>query len=259
MTFTLTLVNDHGVWQSSDLRLSDPRTGALVDDYSVKHVAFKCPDGSALLTYAGVGRVGPDHISDGVRSVIRGESYTVDQTLLRMRERATQDLGNLLFRGNIAHMFSVGAISKDFRGVVQIRNFSVTTERGFGPLMREFVTAAQQLPVPSLGVVIAWPWWVSSADLSLLQKVAPRRPRKPKEFFGVLAGVNARTAERHPAAVSRHCVLSYMPRAGGTVTTESYGFPPGAPNVVAPFILYGIDMTDTMRALMRVPEDWKGS
>src|SRR5271154_4540188 len=96
MTFTLTLINQHGVWQSSDLRLTDPRTGEVKDDYSTKHVGFRCTDGATLLTYAGVGSVNGVHISDWIRQFTRGESLTVDQTLIQIRERATEYLGDLL-------------------------------------------------------------------------------------------------------------------------------------------------------------------
>jgi hypothetical protein len=49
MTLNLMLINQSGVWQSSDFRLTDPRTSAVKDDFSVKHVAFRCRDGAALL------------------------------------------------------------------------------------------------------------------------------------------------------------------------------------------------------------------
>jgi hypothetical protein len=58
MTLNLTIVSSAGVWQCSDHRLVelDPRSGQVVrviDDFSVKHVIFRCPDGSALLAYSG--------------------------------------------------------------------------------------------------------------------------------------------------------------------------------------------------------------
>jgi hypothetical protein len=93
MTFTLTLISQHGIWQSSDQRLTDPKTNRVEDDYSSKHVGFRCPDGAALLTYAGVGRAFGVHISDWIREFTRGESQSVDQTLIQIRQRATEDLG----------------------------------------------------------------------------------------------------------------------------------------------------------------------
>jgi hypothetical protein len=99
VTFTLTLINQHGVWQSSDLRLTDPCTGAVQDDYSCKSVGFRCPDGAALMTYSGVGRAYGVHISDWVREFTRREFtrgvLSVDQTIIQIRQRATEDLGEL--------------------------------------------------------------------------------------------------------------------------------------------------------------------
>ena len=124
MTLTVTLINRHGIWQSSDLRICDPRTKTLVDDYSIKHVGFRCPDGAALVTYAGVGRVKDVHLSDWIRQFVRGESYTVDQTLIQIRQRATEDLGELLLEKQIPHMFSIGAFLNGMPWVAQIRTFS---------------------------------------------------------------------------------------------------------------------------------------
>src|SRR5262249_17221605 len=106
MTFTLTLINRHGIWQSSDLRLTDPRSGASVDEYSCKHVALRCADGSALLTYAGLGRVHGVHLSDWLREFLRGENRSLDQTVQLIRQRASEDLGRVA--RSTHHMFVIG-------------------------------------------------------------------------------------------------------------------------------------------------------
>ena len=49
MTLNLTIVNPFGIWQGSDHRLTDPNTGVVVEDFSVKHVILRCRDGLALL------------------------------------------------------------------------------------------------------------------------------------------------------------------------------------------------------------------
>jgi hypothetical protein len=49
LTQTITLIADHGIWQSSDMRTSIG--GVTKDDYSIKHVTVNCPDGVALLSY----------------------------------------------------------------------------------------------------------------------------------------------------------------------------------------------------------------
>ena len=106
MTLNLILINQSGIWQSSDLRLIDPRTGYLMDDFSVKHVTLRCTDGTAVVAYTGVGSVGGVHISDWVRQILRGESRTVDQSLIFLRERATEDLGPIV-NGRFPHILDI--------------------------------------------------------------------------------------------------------------------------------------------------------
>ena len=71
MTLNLTIVNSWGIWQCSDGRLVDLSTRKVTDDYSVKHVTLRCPDGVALIAYAGIGRMDKDvEISDWIREIL---------------------------------------------------------------------------------------------------------------------------------------------------------------------------------------------
>jgi hypothetical protein len=96
MTLVMTIVAPWGVWQCSDQRVAwavpNRRTGQLdikrVDDSSVKHIQFQCRDGTALLAYSGLAKVGTDDITDWLRRQLRGQSRTVDETLIRIREAA---------------------------------------------------------------------------------------------------------------------------------------------------------------------------
>ena len=183
MTLNLMLINQHGIWQSSDFRLSHPETGDLVDDFSVKHVSFRCSDGAALLTYCGVGRVTPPrtaevHLSDWIRQTIRGQSLTLDETVIRICEQATADLGDLLLKIKRPHMFSIGAFIGRVPWLVQVRNFA-GAPNGIGPVQREFETTAKKIE----GAMAAWwPAIVSEADQGLMHKVVTKQPRKPRQF-----------------------------------------------------------------------------
>ena len=58
MTLTMTIVAPWGVWQCADHRLVWIEGGKATEreDVSVKHLAIRCPDGVALISYSGLGR-----------------------------------------------------------------------------------------------------------------------------------------------------------------------------------------------------------
>jgi hypothetical protein len=130
MTQTITLISHHGIWQSSDMRTSIG--GATTDDFAIKHVMVTCPDGVALLSYGGAGSVRVAgqyvHLSDWIRQIVRGHGRGLDETFIYLCERATEDLGKLLFKEKIAHMFTIGSFLNGMPWVLQIRNFPVLPE-----------------------------------------------------------------------------------------------------------------------------------
>jgi hypothetical protein len=251
MTFTVTIVSQHGIWQSSDLRLTKPGTRKVEDDFSIKQISFRCPDGAALLTYAGAGRVYSVHISDWIRQFLRGESYTVDQTLIQIREHATRDLGELLKKCDLKHMFSIGAYIRGIPWVAQIRNFSVTPHLGEGLVEHEFQTAALRVP-DGTGMVVPWPCILSREDLALLINVSSKRPRKPKEFSDLLAEVNLRTARsaNSRGTVSEYCVTTYQPPSNEGLQSCVHNAPAEMKPIFPADLLFGIDVTEVMRELI---------
>jgi hypothetical protein len=252
MTLTVTIINQHGIWQSSDFRLTDPKTGKSVDEYSMKQMAFRCRDGAFLLTYAGAGSVHNIDFSDWIRQFSRGESRTVDETLIFIRERATADLGKILQKQKVRHMFSIGAFLMGVPWIVQIRNFNVAAERGVEPVDAEFHTIAQKIPENS-GAVVPWPPYVNNDDLILLRAISGKRPRKPEEFSNLLAEVNRRTSNSvaTQGSVSPHCVTTYLPPSGDGMKTRDHNMPEGAPISAHPIMLFGIDLTEMMKSMLQ--------
>lgn len=251
MTLNLTIVSPHGVWQSSDCRLTDIRTGALVEERSVKHLHLRCPDGTAMIAYAGVGRVNGVEISDWLRELVRGETRGLDDTLILIRESATRDLGPYVER-RYHHMFSIGAFLGGRPWIIQIRNFAAINASKIGPPIREFQTVAEAISGPGRPFVFGAHEAVSPRDRAILLKAAARRPRKPADFRRLLAGINRRAAAHptHGHLISRHCLTSFCPPAGEPIEAEIVGLDRGMGTpLVIPMILFGIDMTDTMRAL----------
>jgi hypothetical protein len=234
MTFTIALVNQHGVWQSADMRLTDLKTHELRDDYSMKHVRFRCPDGAALLTYTGVGSVNGVHLSDWLHQFSRdsdGITYTLKELLVQIRLQSTKELGELLFKRQLPHMFSVGSFMAGLPCLTLIRNFS--TEHGTGSILREFNSASYSMsrgPEATGSILFPWPReFISQSDLNMLTELSTGPLREPKEISDLLASVNLRTAAapRSNGLVSPHCVTSYMPSSGDCVQMRLHN-PPAA-------------------------------
>ena len=112
MTLTMTIVAPWGVWQCADHRLIWIDGGKVTDreDFSVKHMAVRCPDGVALITYSGIGALDRKlHVSDWMRELVRGDNRrTVDGTLIRIREAATMDLARPGKAHGVVHWFVAG-------------------------------------------------------------------------------------------------------------------------------------------------------
>lgn len=141
MTLLITLVTPHGVWSSTDHRLTEHPSRRLITDSSVKHVVVRCPDGAALVSYTGLGRVARLDVSAWMREILRGESRTVDETLIDLREQATARFGMQACAIGVAHAFAIGAFVQGEPWWVEIRNMAAPTAVSAGGLQPGFETA----------------------------------------------------------------------------------------------------------------------
>ncbi len=205
LTQTITVITDHGIWQSSDMRTSIG--GVTKDDYSIKHVGVNCPDGVALLSYAGAGSVPVAgqyvDISDWIRQILRGQVRGLNETFIYLCERATEDLGELLSKKKVFHMFTVGSFLNGTPWVLQIRNFPVSRGSGAGPIEPEFRTSVMKIPSSTL-IITHWPP-LRPPEMTRLAGLSGKRPRHWKQIANLLAAVNLQVAKRN-RLVSPHCV-----------------------------------------------------
>jgi hypothetical protein len=258
MTLNQTIVSRAGIWQCSDHRLVNPGTGEVVDDYSIKHAILRCTDGSALLAYAGVGRVGSVDISDWIRETMRGESRTVDQTLVLLRKNATRDLASRLLPHGIVHMFSIGAFLGARPWAVQIRNFNITN--GAPEILDCFETVAREITADGQGFIFDPSGRaVTPSDRNKLLLAATKKPRDPEQFSKLMARINHRASQTAAGSlfISSGCVTTYIPPSGEPFSSKFYGedFPLGKPAAV-PTLLFGIDLTEIQRVMLgRMPGD----
>jgi len=249
MTLNLVLVAPWGIWQSSDHRLIDPRTGELVDDYSIKHVSVSCADGTALITYTGIGSVKGIHISDWLRGVLRGKSRSLDDSFILIKELATRWISPIS-AGKYHLVFNVGAFLTGNAWLVQIGNHQLAADWRSLPPTPEFHTSAKRIEHEPIAVISGARDAVHQKDTALLARVVRRRPKKPTDFHGLLAGINRRASE-HPQQgkwITPACVTAHMPPAGEPIETKMHGWESGEDRTV-PIVFRGIDLTDSSQLL----------
>jgi hypothetical protein len=200
VTLLMTLAAPYGVWASADHRLATYPGGRLITDSSAKHVGFRCTDGTALVSYTGLGRgVGHLDVSKWMRQILRGESRTLDETFVDLREQATARFGLQARRINMQHAFLVGAFRLGDPWILEIKNMTPQAGISLGGIQPGFVTAALSAEKPVLLVAGAGRDAILASDRELLVRIAQRRPRRPEDFMTVLGDVNRRAAEsRHP-------------------------------------------------------------
>jgi len=67
MTLVISAVTPRGVWQISDRRLVDLKTGNVVTDSATKVFRLDLTDAKACISYAGVGSVADNEISEWLK------------------------------------------------------------------------------------------------------------------------------------------------------------------------------------------------
>jgi len=259
MTLNITIVNQWGVWQCSDLRLTEWPSGKVVDDYSIKHVTVRATDGAALVTYTGLGKVRGNYVSSWLRRTIRGESRTVEETLNLIRDRATSQLGNAAAGLGIHHTFSVGAFIRGWPGAFLITNMDPADPLNRPPL-KKFTGTARMIHTHGPQLMLAGTKGaVTHEDIALLNRIVGRNPKRPLDYRRLMAGVNRRASQQYPLGnlISEACVTSYIPPAGEPFQNETHWWGMTRPKVerVVPMTLFGIDLTEVAQVQLDHLED----
>jgi hypothetical protein len=265
LTLNLMIVNQWGVWQSSDQRATDLTTLRVLDDTSIKHVAIICPDGTALIAYAGIawlskpaGRV---IISDWIREILRGELRTVDESLMLLRETASTDIAPFCFSRGVAHMFTIGVVFTNGNPwAVQIRNFE-------GPewppkIFNRFEAHPIEFRDTGTAFMFGPPGSVVDADLDKLFRCAQKKPSDPKQFRKLLASINRRASLQRFSygLVSENCVVASMPRGGAPISYGVEGSAAISDQSRLPLLAHGIDLTQLRFGLPSLPiGEWESN
>lgn len=255
MTLAISLVTPQGIWASVDHRLTVFPTGQLLTDSSVKHVVLRCPDGAALISYTGLGRVGRIDLSQWIREVLRGETRTLDASLVDLKEQATLRIGLPAYELAVPHVFLAGAFLGGSAWAVEIRNLRTATPLLPEALQPQFETVAVRVEKSVLLLGGGGRNAVSAQDRALLMRVSSRRPRRPEEYMRLLGDVNRRAAEsQHPHArtMSTSCTVVYLPPSGDNVQQQWFGAE--SDSHLAPVgpshLLFGIDLGEMGKPFM---------
>jgi hypothetical protein len=245
----MTIVAPWGVWQCSDHRVNWIKGRKVVrnEDDSFKHIQVSCSDGVALITYSGLGAIDNDiYLSDWTRRQLRGETLSVDQSLIRIREQATAKFGRRAAGAGVSHGFLVGAFIQGHPWLVAIWNMQWPPG---SPLLDHFRTEALSAKdEPRLVVFGQAGDAISKDDQALLKRVTQRRPKRPEDYSQVLADVHRRAKHsKHPArdTISEQCTTTFMPPSGEGLQTKIHWTPPGKLLFpLVPQLLYGVDFTE---------------
>lgn len=257
MTLNLTIVSSWGIWQCTDSRLTRWPDVRRYEDSSIKHLHILCSDGSALITYSGWGKIRHQSVADWLRLQIRGRTLTLDETLILIREQATEKLGSISVKNRIHHTFNIGVILAGRPWGVVITNVQPTPPFDQNPPLPEFNTSAVMVEQESLVLVTGGGRnAITQQDWQLLNKISKHRPKRSADYRRVLADVNRRTSEQRSKAaklVSKACMTSYMPPEGIPVESELHWWDSASSHadVVVPNILWGIDGTEMQQILVK--------
>jgi hypothetical protein len=186
-----------------------------------------------------------------VGGFLTGDFLRIEDVCELIRQRATIDLGNALYRETRRHMFSVAFFYGGRPWITQIRNFDVVEGRA-GKLSIDFRTVAYRLKEDV--AVETFPRGTRADRLmwSYGEQLFRRRA-KPDQFMKLLATVNRRTARWHRAdgRMSEHCTVTYLPSPiGQPFKTERYFLPKGISPPQVRSLVLGVDTSEVFRALV---------
>jgi len=248
MTLILGMSKAEGIYMSTDYRVTDARSGSLVDDASIKFLTVHYPphEGGpkALLAYTGLAIL-PDGSQTGLwlRETLRGESEVFDQSMAHLQARLDRDIAPL----KIPLIINAVVVHGARRYAGGLSNLRI--DNGKRPVIRSsFGYTIQELKEPfafangsGAGQVLAGP------DHELLRAQLNVKPRRIFDHMKLLATVNRRVAARE-RSVSPFCQVSFINADDRTSPTSHAFLEKGeVARFEMPILLFGIDLSGMAR------------
>jgi hypothetical protein len=273
MTLNLLLASPHGLWLSSDHRVTDRRNGSWIpreDYWSPKHFTLRAYDSACLaMTYTGLAEVdstkGRLPVSEWLAHILHGKPRTLADALqhIAAEASATREMRML------HHIFTGVASTVDGVQAVQISNVDIRAgeggsspnwqrrqpKRSFDVRTRHVRTDAQAVG----GALGSGAAALTDEERAKLERLCRLKPRHPDEYMDVLSSINAAVAKRD-RTVSPACEVAYLD-PDLTKGSRSHGFrngqtPPDGYKAKMIFNLGGIDLTEPHPFLQEVQARW---
>jgi hypothetical protein len=253
VTLILGMSKPEGIYLSVDYRVTDYRTGRLIDDASIKSLTIHYPPLAKGGPKVLLGFTGLAILPDGtptltwIRQTLRGESEIINQSMAHLRARLDRDIGPQ----RVPLIIDLLVLEKDrrfFGGFTNLRR----TPQGRPSVMRNFQYAMNELK--------DWTIFASGSGgerilkdghLDRLKPHLAIVPREPMNHMNLLAVVNRRVAAKD-RGVSPFCHVSFVNSddrfrpASHSFTARGEGVP-----FEMPFLLAGLDATEIVRDFMR--------
>lgn len=262
MTLNITVVAPWGIWQCSDHRLSRVRDGRVehYEDTSMKHLSIRGLDGTALITYTGLGTFENVHVSDWMRQLLRGQSWTVAEALNFLCEQATLTLAPIALKYNIYHIFSVGVFMAGRPWFVIISNTQPVADYPNYPPLDEFALYPTYVGEENaICFVTGTKQAINENDYQLLAHIAQNRPSRQTDYQMVLANINRRASQHkiHGWPISPDCITCFLSTTGAPGSQQMHHWDPAKPLLYKPIpqLVFGIDLTEMMQVGLNRAKD----
>lgn len=240
MTLIQGIIRPDHAWLCTDNRVSV--NNKFRDDNNVKYVGIKCPDGTALLAYTGLAELKDDtKTSDWVRSIIRGETRNVEQTIQFIKESAEIEIGDYY-----PLIFVITAFIKNNPYLYEVKN--VKDRNSLTSPLKKFSILKFPVDKPLYYSSGSGSGFISISERQRLAKIINKNPRNIKDFQGLLISVNQKISKLDKQRISESCIAVDMPITGEPVNSMVKGM---TNDVSVPFVIFGIDMTGTMEILLK--------
>ena len=259
MTLILGMSKLEGIYLSADFRVTDPTSGDVIDDASVKLLDILFPPAGGtrgLLAYTGLAKL-PDGTPMGTWLVetMRGESEIPDQAMAHLLARLNRDVAPrpdgltvnvLLIEGEHGERRLFGEFTNR---KVDARSGRVATLSAFEYLMTELHGPFAFANGSGATRVIA------DGHLARVHDQLTIRPRRAFDHMKLLASVNRRVAEK-VKTVSPACHVAFVPAERPAPGASDDRFGPQsrsftergeAAPAVMPMLLFGIDTSIMVR------------
>lgn len=247
MTLLLGMSRPEGIYMSADYRVTDARTGRLIDDSSVKFLYVQYPPDkggpTSLLAYTGLAIL-PDGTPTGtwMRETLRGESEPFEESMTHLGARLDRDIARL----NIPLIISVLVLHGERRYSGSFSNLEMDQKKI--SVRDSFAYHLQELEGPF--VFANGPGAtqdIASQHLNLHRAQLGVRARRPFDLMKLLATANRRVAQR-TKSVSPYCQVQFINSDARTSPT-SCTFLDGGETVPfeMPQVLLGIDLSGMSR------------